>query len=386
MAFPRHVPLPDRPDTSLFLWGARQTGKTTFLKAKYPHALRIDLLKHEESVMFHQAPSRLRQQARGIPSDRLIVIDEVQKVPALLDEVHYLIEEERRIFVLCGSSARKLKRGHANLLGGRALRYEMFGMTARELGRDFDLVRWVNVGPLPRIYDSPRAVALLRAYVADYLQEEVLQEGLVRSLPVYSGFLSSAALSDAEQVNLTNIARETGAAVTTVRDHFQILVDTLLGDFVPAYTARAKRRVVHAPKFYFRNVGVVNLLARRGHLEPGGALFGKAFENFMHHEIRACSHYTERHFDISYWRLSSGAEVDFVLGDAEIAIECKAKSRVHEGDLKGLREFRRDHQKVRSLVVASLESRARRTDDGIWILPCADVVTRLWEDDWVGRR
>lgn len=386
MEIPRQIPIPDHPQESLFLWGARQTGKTTLLRSRFPDALRFDLLKHEEAVAFIQDPVRFREQVRATPATRLVIIDEVQKVPALLDEIHHLIEEDRRVFILCGSSARKLRRGHANLLGGRALRFEMFGLTARELEREFDLLRWVNVGPLPRVYGSRQARALLRAYVADYLREEVLQEGIVRNLPAYADFLRVAALADAEQVSLTSIARETGVAVTTVRDYFQVLVDTLLGDFVPSFTARPKRRIVQAPKFYFRNVGIVNHEAKRGDLEPGTPHFGKAFENFVHHEIRACSHYTERHFDISYWKLSTGTEVDFILGDGEMAVECKGAARVHDGDLKGLRLFAEEHPEVRHRILVCLESRARLTDDGIRILPVADFVKGLWEGDWTPAR
>jgi uncharacterized protein len=197
------------------------------------------------------------------------VIDEVQRVPALLDEVHWLIENHGLRFALCGSSARRVKRGHANLLGGRALRHELFGLVSAEIGADFDVVRAVNHGFLPRHYLSGRPEALLRSYVSDYLKEEIAAEGLVRNLAAFSDFLSAAALSDAEIVNFANVSQECGVSKPTVREHFEILVDTLLGRFLRAYVKRPKRRVIQAPKFYFADVGVVNQLARRGRIEPG---------------------------------------------------------------------------------------------------------------------
>ena len=205
----------------------------------------------------------------------------MQKVPALLDEVHWLHEHRKIRFALCGSSARKVRRGAANLLGGRAVRYELHGLTAAEIGKDVDLVRLLNHGYLPTHYESDRPERLLASYVGDYLKEEVAAEGLVRNLPVFSAFLNAAALSDGDLVNFANIARDCGVSGHTVKGHFGILEDTLLGRWLPAYTKRPKRRVVAAPKFYFSDVGVVNHLARRGRMQPGGELFGKAFENWV---------------------------------------------------------------------------------------------------------
>lgn len=204
-----------------------------------------------------------------------------------MDQVHWLIENRGLRFALCGSSARKVKRGAANLLGGRATRYELFGLTAGELGSSFDLNRMLNVGYLPRIYEASRPTRLLDAYVADYLKEEVAAEGLVRNLPTFSEFLDVAALCDGEIVNFSNIARECGVSSHTTKNHFQILEDTLLRRWLPAYRKRPKRRVIGAPKFYFVDVGVVNRLARRGELKPGSELYGKAFENWVFHELTA---------------------------------------------------------------------------------------------------
>jgi predicted AAA+ superfamily ATPase len=307
-----------------------------------------------------------------------VVIDEVQKVPALLDEVHWLHENRRIRFALCGSSARKVRRGAANLLGGRAVRYELHGLTAAELGREFDLVRLLNHGYLPSHFESDRPERLLAAYVGDYLREEVAAEGLVRNLPVFSTFLTASALSDGGLVNFATIARECGVSAPTVKGHFGILEDTLLGRWLPGYVRRPKRRVIGSPKFYFADVGVVNHLARRGRLEPGGELFGKAFENWVHHELRAHQAYHGGSDELSYWRLASGIEVDFIVGSMRVAIEAKATGRVTADHLKGLRHLHADHPRARRVLVC-LEPRRRTTEDGIEILPAPAFVAALGE-------
>lgn len=380
--FKRRIVLPQTPRRSFFLWGPRQTGKTTLLKTLYPRARRLDLLRSDDLMRFLQRPGAFREEVRGLPKNQLIVVDEVQKAPGLLDEIQSLIEDEGRVFALCGSSARQLRRNHANLLGGRALRHELFGLVSAEIGPDFDLERWTNVGPLPSHYTHEDPESAIRSYVTDYLREEVMQEGLVRRLPIFSDFLRIAAIGDTEVVNLSNIARECGVSSVTVRDHFGILEDTLMGAFLPAFVRRAKRRIRQGPKFYFRDVGVVNHLARRGPVRPGSEAFGKAFENWVFHELSAHRSYQGGYFDLSYWRLTTGAEVDFVLGDASVAIEAKGKTRVTSDDLKGLRVFREEHPDVKTLLVVSLEPHTRKLDDGIWVFPFREFAQKLWKDEW----
>jgi uncharacterized protein len=374
--FKRALHLPRRPGSSFFLWGPRQCGKTTILREVYADALWIDLLKSEEYRRYLQRPETLREVVAAAGRDRVVVIDEVQKVPSLLDEVHWLIENRDTRFALCGSSARKVRRGHANLLGGRAERHELLGLTAGEVGAGWDLARMLNRGYLPRIYQAERPRRLLEAYVADYLKEEVAAEGLVRNLPVYSEFLEVASLSDTELVNHSTIARDCGVSSHTIQSYFQILVDTLLGRWLPAYRRRPKRRVIQSPKFYFADVGVVNALARRGRLEPRSELFGKAFENWVHHELIARSAYGSAPFDLAYWRLASGIEVDFI-ADGRVAIEAKATSKVTSDHLRGLRELAVDQPAIRRRVVVCLESTRRRTDDGIDIFPAAEFAAAL---------
>lgn len=380
--FTRKLPLPPTPTETFFLWGPRQTGKSTLLKATYPGAVWIDLLKAEEFRRYTENPEWLRQEIPLPGAKAFVVIDEVQKVPQLLDEVHWMMENRGQNFALCGSSARKVKRGHANLLGGRAVRYELHGLVSAELGKDFDLNRLLNHGYLPRHYLSGRPRQLLNSYVADYLKEEISAEGLVRNLPVYSSFLGVAALSDAELVNFSTIARECGVSGHTIKGYFQILEDTLLGRWLPAYRRRPKRRVIGAPKFYFSDVGVVNFLAKRGTLEPGSELYGKAFENWAFHELTAYNLYSGAMADLSFWRLASGIEVDFIINHMEIAVEAKAVRKITSDHLRGLRHLQADHPEMKTRVVVCLEAKERRTEDGIWILPAASFCRKLWAGEW----
>jgi predicted AAA+ superfamily ATPase len=375
--FTRDLRLPKSGVETFFLWGPRQTGKTTLLKAAYPDAFWIDLLKAEEYRRYLQNPELLRAEFAAGKAIRQVVIDEVQKVPQLLDEAHWLHENRRVRFALCGSSARKVKRGYANLLGGRAVRYELHGLTAGEIGQDFDLNRMLNHGYLPTIFLSDTPQRLLNAYVADYLKEEVAAEGLVRNLPVFSQFLNTASLSDSELVNFSTIARDCGVSSHTIKGYFQILEDTLLGRWLPGYIKRPKRRVIAAPKFFFADVGVVNHLAKRGELRPGSELYGKAFENWVFHELSAHNAYTEAFATLSYWRLASGVEVDFVVNDMQVAIEAKAASKITADHLNGLRALAQDHSRVKQRVIVCLEPNPRRTEEGILILPATEFCRRL---------
>ena len=379
--FKRSIQLPKPGAETYFLWGPRQTGKTTLLQATYPEALRIDLLKADEYRRYLQNPEALRAQLEVGRLPTQVVIDEIQKVPQLLDEVHWLHEQRGVRFALCGSSARKVKRGHANLLGGRAVRYELYGLTAQELGQEFNITRILNHGCLPTIYLSETPTRLLNGYVADYLKEEIAAEGLVRNLPTFSEFLNIAALSDAEMVNFSTIARDCGVSSHTIKGYFQILEDTLLGRWLPAYRKRPKRRVIGAPKFYFADVGVVNYLARRGSLQPGSELFGKAFENWVFHELCAHNSYSEAFATLSYWRLASGIEVDFIVNEMEVAIEAKATAKVTSDHLKNLRSLVEDQPRVKRRIVVSLESPSRKTEDGILLLPPNEFCARLAAGD-----
>lgn len=380
--FQRLLRLPPPGKETFFLWGPRQAGKTTLLREAYPDARWLDLLKADSFRRYSARPELLRGELEADPPGpgRQVVIDEVQKVPALLDEVHWLIENRGVRFALCGSSTRRLRRGGANLLGGRALRYELHGLTAREAARDFDLDHMLNAGYLPRIYAADRPARLLDAYLGDYLREEIAAENLVRNLSSFSDFLDAAALGDGEIVNFANIARECGVSLPTVKGHYGILNDTLLGRWLPAWRRRTKRRLRARPKFYFGDVGVVNRLALRGRLEAGSEAYGHAFENWVFHELTAWAAYTGSDVPLAYWKSAGGVEVDFVLGDMDVAIEAKSSARITADRLRGLATLA-DDQPVRRRIVVCREPVPRKTADGIEILPAGDFVERLWAGD-----
>ncbi len=360
---------------SCFFWGPRQSGKSTLLKYHFPRSPYYDLLLSDEFERLNRRPALLREELLAHPSNEPVIIDEVQKIPHLLDEIQWLIVNKKIQFILCGSSARKLKRGSGNLLGGRALRYELFPLVSQEIP-SFDLLRALNHGLLPRHYEHSDPERLLRAYIGDYLKEEIAAEALTRNMPTFAKFLETAAFSNGEIVNYTNIARECGISSPTVKDYFQILVDTLIARFVPSFQKKLKRRVVHAPKFYFFDIGLANALLRRGAITAGSELFGHAFEQFIFQEITAHSHYSGLEYPISYWRTASGFEVDFILGDRDVSLEIKGVPEIYTHHLKGVRTFQEEYKPKKSIVV-SLDKNPRIVN-GIQILPWDSFLRELW--------
>jgi len=386
--FKRILNLPLSTSESCFLWGPRQTGKSTLLKTLYPDAKRYDLLLSDQYQRLILHPGLIREEclANGLKAENQtspIIVDEVQKIPILLDEIHWLIENRKLRFILCGSSARKVKRGRGNLLGGRAVRYELHALVYPEIP-DFSLERALNAGLLPRHYQSANPRQLLQAYVGDYLKEEIAAEALTRNIPAFSRFLQIAALTNGELTNYNNIASECGVSAPTVKEYFLILEDTLLGRMLPAFRKRAKRRLIGAPKFFFFDIGIVAHLTRRGKVEPGSELFGRAFEHLIYMELTAHSAYSEEIYPIAYWKTASGFEVDFVLGENEIAIEVKSTGMVTNKHMKGIRAFKEEYQS-RSYIVVSMDTNPRRTEDGIEILPWQIFLDRLWADEIINK-
>lgn len=371
------IVLPERQ--SAFLWGPRKTGKSTLLKSAFPDSLRFDLLQTDLMLDLARRPALLRERLAAAEPSRLarpVILDEVQKVPALLDEVHWLIENRGLRFVLCGSSARKLRRGHVNLLGGRAWRYELRPLVSHELG-DVDLLRALNRGLVPAHYLEPEYERSLAAYVRDYLKEEVFDEGLTRNVAAFSRFFEAIGYSHGDLTNYANIARDCGVDSKTVKEYYQILVDTLVGSFVEPYKRRQERQVIgKAAKFYLFDVGVAGAMAGRRIREPRGELFGRALEHFVLMEILAHKSYRELGYPVYFWRTKSGLEVDFVLGDAEVAIEVKGTTRVDSADLRSLRAFAADNRPRKAIVVCN--EPAPRVHDAIELLPWRDFLARLW--------
>lgn len=374
----RQLALDLPPKRSAFLWGPRKVGKTHWI---HEHVAGrgvnvLDLLETDTFAEYASRPALLRERWNG----GLTVIDEIQKIPPLLDEVHWLIERKKAVFLMTGSSARKLRRGHANLLAGRAWRFEMGPLSASEV-QGFDLERALVSGLLPPHLLSTHPERDLRAYIADYLKEEIAAEARMRDVPAFAEFLRVAALTSSELLNYTNVAREAGVSAKVVRGYFEILEDTMLGSRLPPWKRARDRRMILTEKFYLFDVGVANHLARRKP-EPGNADFGKSFEHWVLMELQNYRRYREPDLDIRFWRTSTGLEVDFVLGDMDAAIEVKGSARVHEGDLGGLRALREAHRVEHSLVV-SLEREPRKLDRGIEVLPWRSFVERLWADDLV---
>lgn len=360
---------------SFFLWGARQTGKSTLLKALYPDSLWFDLLQTDVFARLQRNPSQLREIVLASQFSSPVVIDEIQKIPALLDEVHWLIENQRTRFVLSGSSPRKIIRSQANLLGGRALRYELLPFVSREIP-EFSLIRALNHGLLPRHYLANNPDKLIESYIGNYLRDEIMAEARLRNVTSFARFLEVAAFSNGEMVNYSNIASETGTSAPTVKEYFQILEDTLVGRFLPSFQKKPKRRVILAPKFYYFDIGIVNYLLKRGKIESGSETFGNAFEHFIYQELIAHSHYSGVQYPLYYWRTASQIEVDFVLGDHEAAVEVKSTSNATPRHAKGLKSFAEEYT-VKKQILVTNDSFPRQMGN-ILVLPWNVFLQQLW--------
>jgi predicted AAA+ superfamily ATPase len=367
--------LPESDNKSLFLWGARQTGKSTLLKNLFPEARWFDLLLADVYERLVRQPSYIRETLLAAPEIQSVVIDEIQRIPALLNEIHWLITNTQVRFILCGSSPRKIVRLGTNLLGGRALRYELYPLVSAEIP-DFDLNIALNNGLIPRHYLSKNPKRLLAAYIGNYLQDEISAEAGIRNLQVFTRFLEAAAFSNGEVVNYTNIASDCGVSSPTVKAYFQILEDSLIGRFLPVYQKSPKRRVIQAPKFYFFDVGIANYLLKRDTISHPSEDFGRAFEHFIYQELWAHRHYSGLGYQISYWRTASQLEIDFVLGENEVAIEVKSATNISDRHLNGLHAFKEEYT-VKKAILVSMEPIAR-LQNGVLILPWQDFLKKLW--------
>jgi predicted AAA+ superfamily ATPase len=360
---------------SHFLFGPRQTGKTSLVRRSLKEAKVYDLLDTSVFLALSRNPGRLAEELK--PRDSILVIDEIQRLPILLNEVHRLIETQGIRFLLTGSSARKLRRGGVNLLGGRARTKNLHPLTWKELGGRFDLARAMARGLLPSIYFSDDPQADLQAYTGLYLQQEIIAEGAARNVPAFSRFLKVAAHCNATIVNFTNVANDAQVARTTVYEYFDILKDTLVLHELSPWRKTKKRKPLASSKYYFFDVGVAASLQGRS-FRPGTPEFGEAFETYLMHELSSYADY-ESGEALGYWRSTSGFEVDFILGD-HTAVEVKAKENVSPQDLRSLRALGEEKMLKRYLCVC-LEPRLRKTE-GVAILPFKVFLEALWAGEY----
>jgi len=356
---------------SHFLLGPRQTGKTTLINHALPGVRVYDLLDSREYLALSHRPARLGEELG--PQDKWVVIDEIQRLPDLLNEVQRLIETRGVRFLLTGSSARKLRQGGVNLLGGRARTAHLHPLTYAELGAQFDLRRALARGLLASIYFSDDPVADLRAYAGTYLQQEIVAEGATRNLPAFSRFLRVAALSNGSIVNFTNIGNDAQMPRTTVYEYFAVLQDTLLLHEVPAWRKTRKRKPLVSSKYYFFDVGVVAALQERS-FQPGTPEYGQALETYLLHELLSYRDYRTGE-PVCYWRSTSGFEVDFILGD-HTGIEVKAKENIAPNDLRSLQALAEEN-KLKRLLCVCFEVR-RRQVGRLVILPWREFLEELW--------
>ncbi len=362
---------------SYFLWGPRQTGKSWLIRHTLEQCRSYNLLENDTYLRLSRSPNRLSQELTSV--DRIVVIDEIQKLPVLLNEVHLLIENQDIHFLLTGSSARKLRREGVNLLGGRARTLHLHPFIYVELKEHFSIEKAINNGLLPGMYFSEDPEADLKAYVGTYLKEEIAAEGLSRNIPAFSRFLEVAALCNGSLLNYTKISNDAQVARSTVQEYFQILKDTLIAYEVTPWQHSKKRKPLSTSKFYFFDPGVVRILQNRKLIQVGSPEFGVLFETYFFHELKSFSDYL-LDGELFYWRTTSGLEVDFILGN-KLAIEVKTTATVSHQDLKGLRALREENEELEYIVV-SFESTSR-TVDGIQLFPWEVFLKQLWQRKWV---
>ncbi len=320
---------------SFFLFGPRSTGKTTLIRQQLQGKSKmINLLDRETYLRFSAHPGELEAVVKADPKGALVVIDEIQKIPMLLDEVHRLIESEKQRFLLTGSSARKLKRGQANLLAGRAWLAELFPLTWSEIPK-FELNKYLLYGGLPHVYLSAEPAEELRAYAGTYLYEEIQAEGIVRKIPAFSRFLEAAAVSNGQLLNFTEVANDCQVSPSTVREYYSILEDTLMGFLLQPWLRSKKRKAIQTAKFYFFDMGVVHSLTQTKSLDRHSDLYGRAFEHFIGMELRAYLSYRRCDEKLTFWRSVNDQEVDYLVGD-HTAIEVKSSQQVSPKHLRGL--------------------------------------------------
>ncbi len=365
---------------ALFLFGPRQTGKSYWLRKKFPKATYYDLLKSDLFLRFSKWPHKFREEIVAQKIKKPIIIDEIQKIPILLDEIHHLIENYHIPFILTGSSARKLKRGGANLLGGRAIYQQLFPLVSKEIPH-FDLQKIINFGSLPSIYPIKNPKPMLQSYIQTYLKEEIQVEGLTRQLRPFSLFLDLAGKTNAQLINYSNIANDIGVSSKTIKEYYQILQDTFIGYLLPPYKKTHKRKSVSIHKFYFFDIGVRNALLNIWNITPQSKEFGPLFEHFIFNEINAYLKYAQDDRSFCFWRSKNHQEVDFIIGN-NIAIEVKASHHIQTRDIKNLKALCEEINFKYKMIVC-LEDRPRLIENQFLVLPYKVFLKKLWSKKFV---
>lgn len=369
------------PEQSYFLFGPRGTGKSTYLKHRYPDAIWIDLLKPDVFRSYASRPERIIEIAKANPDKRIIIVDEVQKVPDILSAIHSLIEEKsKQQIILTGSSARKLKRTGIDLLAGRVLLRTLHPFMYSELTASINFEQILNYGLLPIVFASSNPKDVLSTYVSLYMREEVQLEGLVRNIGNFSRFLESVSFSHSSILNISNVARECQVERKVVEGYIQILEDVLLAFRLPVFTRKSKRAVISHPKFYFFDTGVFQTLRPKGPLDHPEEITGAALEGLVAQHLRAWNAYRNQEYNLYFWRTRGGVEVDFVLyGEGGIfAIEVKNTKRIRPEDIRSLVAFQQDYPQSKTLFLYRGNERSLR--DQIFCLPCEDFIKELTPD------
>jgi len=378
----RRITISHKSTKSLFLFGPRQSGKTTLLKKRFSDAPYYNLLIDRDYIRFLTDPSVLRDEVLALSKDKMIVIDEIQRVPALLNEVHALIEDGYR-FILTGSSARKLKRGSSNLLAGRARWNQLFPLSIHELKKDFNFKTAFHCGMLPSLYYSDEPEIDLLSYVNTYLKEEIAAEALTRNIQLFSKFLKLAAMTNTQVLNYSKISIDVGLSSTVIKNYYQILEDTFIGYFLNPLNSEKKRKAVTTPKFYFFDVGISNYIAKRKSIEKGTPYFGDSLEHLIHNEIKAYLSYFHPSVEMNYWRTRDQKEVDFVI-NKNIAIEVKSSNKVKSSQKSGLQALSEEIELKKKIIIYTGE-RAMSLENSTDVLPLYLFVEKLWKHEILER-
>lgn len=373
--YKRIFDIENRLDEGMFLFGGRQVGKSTLLRERFPKAIYVDLLDPDTRKRFRRRAMDFYEMLVKYPPKTLVIVDEIQKLPELLDVVHKLMVENGLHFILSGSSARKIKKASVNQLGGRANEEHLYPLVYAEIP-DYDFGRAIQNGMIPRHYDVKDARVRLKNYVNLYLREEIEEEALVQNIDTFERFLEVAAVTNTEILNFDNIASDCGVSVNTAKAYFKILYDTLLGFEVKPYRKVIKRKLYQTSKFYFFDVGIPNYLLHRFHLMPGTPEYGHAFESLVMQEIRAYLGYSDSEEELTYWHTYNKDEVDAVIGDARVAIEIKSTDHIESEHKKGLQRFVEEHPDAKQIIV-SRDTLTRRAGN-IDLYYVTDFFKALW--------